>query len=266
MNTQGNLYTFIYASIMVIVVAAILSFTAINLQPIQEKNVRIEKIQSILASVGIESTVENAEDLYNKYIVEDKVLNTEGEKIEGKGFDVKLKPQVDKMFKIKALRALLAKVTGEKKKEAEAELNKTMSERELPVFICKKENGEFMIIPVRGKGLWGPIWGYIALENDFNTIYGAIFDHKGETPGLGADINASWFEEPFKGKKLFNQNGAFEGINVYKGGPGSAANAGDLVHGVDAISGGTITSKGLEDMLKDCLSAYEPYLKKQMTN
>ncbi|MCF8370780.1 MAG: NADH:ubiquinone reductase (Na(+)-transporting) subunit C [Bacteroidales bacterium] len=263
MNTQGNLYTFMYASIMVIVVAAILSFTAINLQPLQEKNVRIEKIQSILASVGIESTVENAEGLYDKYIVEDKVLNAEGEKIEGKGFDVKLKPQVDKMFEIKALRSLIAKVSGADKKEAEDKLAEVTNERQLPIFKCKKDDGEYVIIPVRGKGLWGPIWGYVSLESDFNTIYGAIFDHKGETPGLGADINASWFEEPFKGKKLFGTNGSFEGIKVYKGGKGSAANAGDLVHGVDAISGGTITSMGLYDMLQDCLSAYEPFLKAQ---
>lgn len=266
MNTQGNLYTFIYASVMVIVVAAILSFTAINLQPIQEKNVRIEKIQSILASVAIVSTVENAEELYNKYIVEDNVLNAQGEKIEGKGFDIKLKPQVDKMFEMKALRSLLAKLTGAEKKEAEGKLAKITDERELPLFKCKKEDGEFVIIPVRGKGLWGPIWGYVSLEGDFNTVYGVIFDHKGETPGLGADINASWFEDPFKGKKLFGTDGGFVGINVYKGGKGSAANAGDLVHGVDAISGGTITSMGLKDMLTDCLSAYEPYLKKQMEN
>lgn len=264
MNTQGNLYTFMYASIMVIVVAAILSFTAINLQPTQEKNVRIEKIQSILASVGIESTVENAEGLYNKYIVVDKVLNVEGEKIDGKGFDIKLKPQVDKIFQIKALRSLLEKVSGTEKEEAEKKLDQVTKERQLPIFICKKEDGEYVIIPVRGKGLWGPIWGYVSLENDYNTIYGAIFDHKGETPGLGADINASWFEEHFKGKKIFNADGSFEGINVYKGGKGAAANAGDLIHGVDAISGGTITSKGLEDMIKDCLSAYQPYLKKQM--
>jgi Na+-transporting NADH:ubiquinone oxidoreductase subunit C len=266
MNTQGNTYTFIYASVMVIVVAAILSFTAINLQPIQEKNVRIEKIQSILASVGIESTVQNAEELYNKSIVEDFVLGTQGERKEGKGFDVNLKPEVKWMFDIKKIQASLRKLSGAEKAKAEEEITNIEKKRSLPVFKCQKEEGEFLIIPVSGKGLWGPIWGYVSLKNDFNTIYGVVFDHKGETPGLGADIDKEWFQEPFKGKLLFGTDGHFVGINVHKGGKGSAAIAGDLIHGVDAISGGTITSKGLEDMLKDCLSAYEPYLKKQMGN
>ena len=265
MNTQGNLYTFLYASIMVIIVAAILSFTAINLQPIQEKNVRIEKIQSILASVGIESTVDNAEQLYDKFIIEDKVLNAEGQEIDGKGFDIKLKPEVNKMFEIKALRSLIAK-GGKDKSKAQEDLSSIEKTRKLPIFKCQKEDGEFVIIPVRGKGLWGPIWGYVSLKSDFNTIYGVVFDHKGETPGLGADINKDWFQDPFKGKTIFNSDGSFEGIKVYKGGKGSAKLAGDLQHGVDAISGGTITSKGLEAMLQDCLSAYEPYLKHQMGN
>jgi Na+-transporting NADH:ubiquinone oxidoreductase subunit C len=263
MNTQGNIYTFVYASIMVIVVAAILSFTAINLQPLQEKNVRIEKIQSILASVGIESTVENAEDLFGQYIVGDFVLNADGEKIEGSAFDTKLAPQVKLMLQAKKLLASLRKLSGDEKAGAESKIKELSSERILPVYECKKDDGEFVIIPVRGKGLWGPIWGYVSLEKDYNTIYGCVFAHKGETPGLGADIDKAWFSDPFVGKKLFSNDGDFQSITLYKGGKGSAANAGDSNHGVDAISGGTITSKGLEDMLRDCLSTYEPYFKSQ---
>ncbi len=263
MNTQSNIYTFVYASIMVIVVAAILSFTAINLQPLQAKNVRIEKIQSILASVGIESTVENAEELYNEYIVSDFVLNADGEKIEGSAFETKLAPQVKLMLQAKKLFSSLRKISGDEKADAESKIKELNNDRILPVYECKKEDGEYIIIPVRGKGLWGPIWGYVSLEKDYNTIYGCIFAHKGETPGLGADIDKAWFADPFKGKKLFGNNGEFKSITLHKGGKGAAATAGDTNHGVDAISGGTITSKGLEDMLRDCLSTYEPYFKAQ---
>ena len=115
MNTQGNLYTFVYASVLVIIVAAMLSFTAITLQPIQERNVRIEKIQNILSSVGIESTVDNAEDLFNKHIVDSYVLNMEGNKISGeKAFDVKLAPQVKTIFAIKKIEDKLKKAEERK--------------------------------------------------------------------------------------------------------------------------------------------------------
>lgn len=266
MNTQGNIYTFIYASVMVIVVAAILSFTAITLQPIQERNVKIEKIQGILSSVGIESTVENAEELFSKYIVDDFVLDAQGQRIDGaKGFDVKLKPQVKLMGEIEKLNDELQKASETEKKSIQAEIAEKMKQRKLPAFLCKKEDGTHLIIPVRGKGLWGPIWGFISFEEDLNTLYGVVFDHKGETPGLGAEISTDWFQKPFKGKKLFDESNKFIGINVYKGGAGSAKLAGDLEHGVDAISGGTITSKGLEKMLKDCLGDYQPYISLQIS-
>jgi Na+-transporting NADH:ubiquinone oxidoreductase subunit C len=211
--------------------------------------------------VGINSTVENAEELYNQYITGDYIINPMGETLPGKGFDVKLKPEVNLMFSIKKLRSQLKNLSGTSKSETENKIDDLTSRRQLPIFRCNIDNQDLLIIPVMGKGLWGPIWGYISIESDYNTIYGVIFDHKGETPGLGADINASWFEEPFKGKKLFDAKGEFIGINVYKGGKGAAELAGDADHGVDAISGGTITSVGLQDMIKDCLEAYAPYFK-----
>ena len=235
MNTNSNLYIFLYASGLVIIVAAVLSFTAIKLQPYQEKNIRIEKMQNILSSVGIESTVENAEKDFAKYITKSFTINSNGKTKEGEAFTINLKK----------------------------ELSLEQDKMTLPVFECTQDDGSMnIIIPVRGKGLWGPIWGYIALEDDYNTIFGAVFDHKQETPGLGAEINQSWFQEPFKGKKLFNKKGDFVSIKVYKGGKGSAKAAGDLMHGVDAISGGTITSVALQNMLNDdCLKNYQTFLK-----
>lgn len=229
MNTQSNTYIFLYASVMVIVVAAILSFTALQLKPRQTRNKEIEKKQSILRSVNIVSTAASSEKLYSSLITDSYIVNYKGEKVEGDAFNVNLTKEVVK----------------------------PVSERNMPVFIFSKEGvGQKTIIPVRGKGLWGPIWGYISLNEDNNSIYGAIFDHKGETPGLGAEINKDFFQKPFVGKKIFDESGNFTSIEVVKG------DAGDNIHAVDGISGGTITSKGLEAMLQDCLSGYQEYLKK----
>jgi Na+-transporting NADH:ubiquinone oxidoreductase subunit C len=136
-----------------------------------------------------------------------------------------------------------------------SEQKKPVESQNLPLFIAGIEGDrEVVIIPLEGKGLWGPIYGYISLEADMSTIYGVTFDHKGETPGLGAEINTTAFEAMFTGKKIF-EGDKFVSIKVVKGG----AREGDI-HGVDAVSGGTITSVGLQDMLEDSLIKYEKYL------
>jgi hypothetical protein len=127
------------------------------------------------------------------------------------------------------------------------------------MFVCKNNVDTIYIIPVLGKGLWGPLWGYVALKNDYNTIVGVVFDHKGETPGLGAEIATPTFQKQFSGKKIFDDNENFVSVSVVKGG---VANSGiSAEYGVDAISGGTITSNGLANMLKICLANYEKYFK-----
>lgn len=228
MKHFSNRYIFIFSSVMVIAVATLLSLAATMLQPRQEKNLEIEKKKSMLESIGVPANWENTEELYNQYIKESFVLNTKGETVEGvDAFDVVLR--------------------NEQKKPVEQQY--------LPVFNASPADGEKVIIlPVEGKGLWGPIYGYVSLKSDLNTIYGATFDHKGETPGLGAEINTTQFESMFQGKKFFD-NEDFISIQVLKGGARD-----DDIHGVDAISGGTITSKGLEKMLYDCISKYNDYL------
>ncbi len=236
LDTNSNLYTFLYSSILVIVVAAALAFTAVKLKPLQDKNVKVEKMKNILQSIGVVANAENAEDLYNKYITDSYTVNAKGEKIEGKdAFSVNMKKQ----FKLKP------------------------ENRTLPVYEAKIDDGsKKVIIPLRGKGLWGPIWGYFALNDDYNTIYGAVFDHKGETPGLGAEIATKEFQKQFAGKTLFDGENLVS-ITVYKGGSGSAEKAGDTKHGIDGISGGTITSKDLEKMVKDeWLFSYKSFLVK----
>jgi Na+-transporting NADH:ubiquinone oxidoreductase subunit C len=214
--------------VMVIAVATLLSLAATLLQPAQEKNLEIEKKKSMLESIGVPATRENTVELYSKYITESFVLNSKGEPVEG----------------IDAFTVVLRN-----------EQKKPLDEQYLPVFRATTEDDEKVIIlPVEGKGLWGPVFGYVSLRKDMNTIYGVTFDHKGETPGLGAEINTTPFESMFTGKKFYD-NETFISIMVHKGGAAPSD-----IHGVDAISGGTITSKGLEKMLFDCIKKYNDYL------
>jgi len=230
MNRNGNNYTVLYAAIMVILVAAVLASVSMALKPKQVLNTEIEKKQSILASVNIESTAADAEKIYAEKIVTQYVVNVKGEQIEGDAFNIDLKK----------------------------ERAKAHEEMLLPVFECQTSEGLKYILPLRGTGLWGPIWGFISLNEDMNTIYGANFDHQGETPGLGAEINTPIFEEPFVGKKIFDESGKLISIIVAKVGQDAPAE-----HKVDGISGGTITSKGLEKMLLDDFTSYQEFFKKK---
>lgn len=137
------------------------------------------------------------------------------------------------------------------------ENKKPVAERLMPVYEYTKADGtKYYIVYARGKGLWDEIWGNIALESDLTTIAGVSFDHKGETPGLGAEIkdNKSWVRQ-FIGKKIYNENGEYVSVTVRKGG------AKNDTYEVDGISGATITADGVSSMLKEDLKAYEPYFK-----
>ncbi|MGZ8540680.1 MAG: NADH:ubiquinone reductase (Na(+)-transporting) subunit C [Chitinophagaceae bacterium] len=234
MNKNSSGFTFMFSSVMVIVVAVLLASAAIVLGPYQAKNIRLEKMQNILSSIGIQTNREEAEKLFNQYIKEQLLLNSKGAPVTEKisAFDIDLKKELDK-----------------------ARLGKA-NEQLFPLFVFDKDGKLYYIIPVRGKGLWGPIWGYVALEGDLNTIHGASFGHKAETPGLGAEIETAEFQRQFKGKKIFDDAGNFVSVHLIKGG----AAPGDL-HGVDAVSGGTITSTGVSEMLQRTISSYLPYFK-----
>ncbi len=230
MDRQGNTYTFIYASVMVVVVATILAFISEALSPLQKFNEDVAKKSDILKSLNIITTSADAEKEYEQ-IIGDKsyIVNFKGEKTEGDAFAIDLSKEV----------------------------RKPLEEREYPVYEGHLKNGETKyVLPMRGNGLWGPIWGYVALNDDKNTIYGASFDHKGETPGLGAEIAQRPFQEEFQGKTIFDNN-KLVSIKVVKGGAPP-----DAPHAVDAISGGTITSQGMENMLKNYFQGYEAFLKK----
>lgn len=233
---HSNKYIFIYAIIMVVVVAVSLSVVAVQLKPAQEDNIRIEKMQNILTSVNVpiaEVPKKEVIEVYHKYITSAVGININGDVVE---------TNADKVFAVD--------LANELKKKPEQQI--------LPVFFASLDNGDTAyVVPLRGKGLWGPVWGYISFKTDFNTVLGTMFDHKGETPGLGAEINQAWFMDPFKGKTIYDKDGKFTSIQIVKGGAPD-----DDPHGVDAISGGTITSKGVEKMIFDNLSSYQAFINK----
>jgi Na+-transporting NADH:ubiquinone oxidoreductase subunit C len=234
MNRDSNSYTFGFAAAMVLVVASVLAFTASSLKDLQSENVRKEKMQNILSTIGIETDREGAEKLFNNYVTAQLALRNDGT------VDV----TVDAFSDIK--------LAIEVKKDAETQ--------RFPLYVASVDEETYYIVPLRGSGLWDAIWGYIALDEDRNTIKGAVFDHKGETAGLGAEITQQWFMDRFVGEKIFDNSGDLVGISVSK--TNNDPNDTDKDdHEVDAISGATITGDGVSDMIFERLQHYLPYLK-----
>ncbi|MEN8124785.1 MAG: NADH:ubiquinone reductase (Na(+)-transporting) subunit C [Bacteroidota bacterium] len=229
MDRNSNIYTFTFAIIMIIIVASGLAFTATTLKPLQAENVRKEKMQNILSTIGVDVSRDDASAKFDEFIKQQLALNPDGT----------VNDKVD-AFKL----------------DLSKEVKKDHDNQNYPVYQAEKDGKTYYVIPLYGAGLWDALWGYIALDSDKNTIVGASFDHKSETPGLGAEINQSWFEDQYIGKKIFDKNNEFVSVKAVKGG----ANADDI-HGVDAISGGTITSDGVSMMVEERLKNYIPYLK-----
>lgn len=237
MNTNSNAYTFIFAIILVTVVAGLLAFTATSLKPLQEENVRNEKMQSILSTIGVEESRENAGNVYNDFIKQELTLKNDG--------TIDENPIVP-AFKIKL----------------QNEIKKDPSEQRFPIYVAEIEGKTTYVVPLQGTGLWDAIWGYLAIDADENTITGAVFDHAAETPGLGAEIRETWFEEQYIGEQFLKTTGdfsanSFVSIKTVKGGSKV-----EDKHGVDAISGGTITSDKLSLMVEERLQHYLPYFEK----
>ncbi len=220
MNTNSNAYTIGYASIMVIIVAFLLAFVSSSLKDKQVENVKLDTKKQILSALNI--TDGDVASNYND-MVKDFVLNVDGT----------LTEQSADSFKV--------------------DYSKEIKEGKLHVFECNVNGEKKYLFPVRGAGLWGPIWGYVALNEDKNTVYGTYFGHEGETPGLGAEITKSFFSEQFKGKTVSKDGNVV--LSVVKNGKVS-----DSSCEVDGISGGTITSKGVDAMLKESLSRYKSFL------
>ncbi len=239
-HTDKNSYTFIFAIVMVVVVGALLAFVSSSLSGTISENIRLEKQQNILYAMGVNNNDEGSVEfistsevaqVFNQYIKKQLVI--EGDQIteDKEAFLIDLKKE------------------GERAKNGEA--------RRLPVFIGEKDGKTFYVLPMLGKGLWDAIWGYVALDNNL-VIQGVFFDHKGETPGLGANIKQRFFMDDFTGESILKNNDIV-GVKVFKGN-NDPLNNDKLDNEVDALAGATITGNGLSAMLSDSFKLYENYL------
>jgi Na+-transporting NADH:ubiquinone oxidoreductase subunit C len=245
-NTDSNIYTVLFAIGMVLVVGSLLAFTASYFNPTIILNKKLEKQQNILFAMGVnESTLTQNPDDINNFVPTNKVTAlfekyvTKHLVIQG---DVVTEDHQAYLIDLK--------------KEKELAKNPSYTRR-LPLFIGEKDGEKFYIVPMRGVGLWDAIWGFIALKDDLKTVKGVFFDHKGETPGLGANIKEPFFYQDFADEQIYDGD-QFKGIVVAKGNA-DPKNEDKNDNEVDAIAGATITGNGVTAMIKKDLAMYLPY-------
>lgn len=225
LNTNSNIYTLVYASVLVIFAAFLLAFVASALKSKQDENIANDKRGQILAALNIRNTA-NVVEAYKQNIVAAPVLNVKGEVVDtAGGFDVESKD-------------ITAKDDNAKR---------------LPLYVAKVNNDTIYVVPLYGRGLWGGISGYLALKKDFETVYGAYFTHESETAGLGARIVEEEFQQKFVGKKVFTDS-TFNHVALVL-----SKKIEDPEHQVDAITGATLTSNGVTDMFATSLLPYKRY-------
>lgn len=218
-NTNSDMYAIIYATVVVVIVAFLLAAVSSALKPMQDENIRLDKMKQILASLHI-NDVADAKAEYEAVVKSDAIINSTGAQVAAEGgFDV---------------------------------ANDAITADNLPIYICNVNGEEKYVIPMTGQGLWGGIWGYMAVNSDGNTIYGVYFSHSSETPGLGAEIAGERFCSRFDGKLVMD--GGEIAIEAVKGRLQKEATQ------VNAISGATITINGVNGMLKKCLENYKSFL------
>lgn len=229
MNTNSNAYTIIYAFVIVIIVAFLLAFVSSVLKPTQDANVELDKKSQILAALNIR----NVEDVAAKYaeIVKQDVIfgadATQGPKAETGGFKI---------------------------------ANKDITPDNRPLYIAEIDGKVKKVVPVKGTGLWGGLWGYIAVDADGETVYGTYFSHESETAGLGARIAEQWFQDSFKGKKLYAAGEEDVVLCAVKPGKEGALSPDNYV---DGITGATLTTDGVNNMIKECMTLYKDILNNQ---
>jgi Na+-transporting NADH:ubiquinone oxidoreductase subunit C len=238
MNKDSNGYTFGFAIILVVVVGTLLAVLSTGLKPAQDKNAEVKKKLEILSAMfdlekeGV--TRANAEEEFTKYV------NLENAIVLDRNGNVKLG--------VKAFEVDIRKENKDKTLKDE--------DKNYPLFTGKDKSGKTVyVIPIVGKGLWGPIWGNVCISDDMATIKGASFGHQGETPGLGAEIATPFFVNRWIGEKISDASGNFNKFEIVKDGSGAKPQK------VDGITGGTITSKGVEEMANRCLAVYANYFK-----
>ena len=229
LDTNSDIYAIIYSAVVVVIVAFLLAGVSSVLKPRQDANIELDKKKQILASLN-ERELADVAATYDELIVADPIINAAGEVVANEGgFEVK---------------------------------NDDVNEGNLPLYIANINGAKKYIVPMTGNGLWGGIWGYIALNDDCNTIYGVYFSHASETPGLGAEIAADKFQNGFTKdkdgnpvvKKVYDEEGNVA-LSVEKGKGKASAE-----YHIDAVSGATLTCNGVDDMFKRKLAPYYNYL------
>jgi len=246
-NTEKNVYTVLFAAVMVAVVGAILAYLASGLKPMIKENERFEKQQNILYAMGVnENQGEGSVDFVPKDRVEQVFTEHIREQLVIEGDQI---IQDDQAYLIDMKKQLAARKDGKNPR--------------LPVFIGEKDGEEFYILPMYGKGLWDAIWGFIALDRDM-VVQGVYFDHKGETPGLGSNIKERFFMDDFRGESIMD-NGRLVGVKVIKGN-NDPTNQNKDDNAVDALAGATITGNGVSAMISESLNMYRDYLESIRNN
>ncbi len=240
-NTDKNIYTVLFATGMVIVVGSILAYLASALKPRIQENERFEKQQNILYAMGVNEnsdegsvtfvSTEEVEEIFAEYITQQLVIRGDSVLSDDQAYLIDMKKQL-----------------------AIAKAGETPS---LPVMIGEREGQKFYIIPMYGKGLWDAIWGFIALDENL-VVQGVYFDHKGETPGLGANIKARYFMDDFAGESILDGT-RYAGIEVAKGN-NDPLNQDKEDNQVDALAGATITGNGVSAMISETVNLYRNYL------
>ena len=268
-NKESNGYTLLFASIMVIVVGGLLAFVATTLKPIQQENVKNEKMQNILQAIGLDELKEVSRDeagaLFNNYITKRIVLDFDGNVVSTKtSTDEIVAKAQDDAFNIK-VRKYYNTLSGLKKKfkigtknADDASFRTAVMENNItyPLFVCEKEGKTYYVTYCSGKGLWDDVWGYITFNEDGRTINGTVFDHKGETPGLGSKIVEKTFNNDFLGKVITSsETGEYRPIKVVKPGTRKGENI------VQGLTGATFTAVGIDEMMNRSLEVYSKYFK-----
>lgn len=227
MNTNSNSYTIIYASVMVVIVAFLLAFVSSALKPTQDKNVEIDKKKQILAALNIRDLqdAKAIEDKYNEVILADMIINAKGDTLNA----------------------------GAEKDQAGFKVeNKEISTENLPIYICNVDGQTKYVVPMSGRGLWGGLWGYMAINDDCATVYGAYFSHESETAGLGSPIAEQKFQDQFKNMHIFADTASTQvALTIVK--KGQVKNP---EYEVDGLTGATLTTKGAAAMVTDGLQQY----------
>lgn len=220
LNTNSNTYIIAYATILVVVVAFLLAFVSSSLKDIQDKNVKNDVKSQILAALQIEA--DDVDATYAETVKDNLWDGSQLVEVPAEDFQTNYNPEI----KAGRFHVFVATVNGETK----------------------------YVLPVYGAGLWGPIWGYVALNADKQTVYSAFFNHEGETAGLGAEIKDSkTWRAQFQGKKIIDGENIILGVKKASDKPNPECE-------VDAVTGATLTCNGVDQMLKVSLKNYLSFI------